>query len=372
MRRAGGRGECDSVAAPAVTTHRGDHVSAAGAAGAPPARLLLPRLSGVRSVAALAIFGYHLDEWGVVALPERLSQVAYAVVAFFFVLSGFVLACYVRPDLPALTFYRRRFARIWPAHLVALVAAALVPLVALSRSWEVAVPNALLLQAWLPPRFAYGMNGVTWSLSCEAFFYLVFPLAIRAAVRASHRLVAAVVTAALAAEAVAGLVAPAWAFHWPLFRLPEFLLGVALGLAFRRGWRPRVSATGAVVALVVVGAASAWLPRPLADVTTGVTSAVVLLAAARRDVEGRAGLLRHRAVVLAGEASFSFFLVHELVILNVAPHLRTGSAVTVAVLLVLGCAAALVLHVGVERPLNRRLRGGGRSVALAPPSRVVG
>jgi peptidoglycan/LPS O-acetylase OafA/YrhL len=48
-------------------------------------------------------------------------------------------------------------------------------------STESALANVSLLHAWLPKMSVYfGLNSVTWSLSCELFFYLVFPLLIPA------------------------------------------------------------------------------------------------------------------------------------------------------------------------------------------------
>ncbi len=47
-------------------------------------------------------------------------------VTFFFVLSGFVLTWSAQPGTKVFIFYRRRFARIWPAHIVALVPAMFV------------------------------------------------------------------------------------------------------------------------------------------------------------------------------------------------------------------------------------------------------
>jgi hypothetical protein len=128
----------------------------------------------LRAFAALAVFIFHLDAWQVAALPLKLSSLGSSGVAFFFVLSGFVLAWGTDPRLPVKTFYRRRFARVYPLDLVTLVIASLVPVVAVDRSWEAAVANAFMLQAWFRDyKIVYGMNGVSWSLSCEAFFYAV-------------------------------------------------------------------------------------------------------------------------------------------------------------------------------------------------------
>ena len=81
----------------------------------------LEPLTSLRFFAAAAIVLHHTQEVWVPTgfwLPFLLDQ----AVAFFFVLSGFILT-YVHPALPTRAERRRfwlaRFARIWPAHATA-------------------------------------------------------------------------------------------------------------------------------------------------------------------------------------------------------------------------------------------------------------
>lgn len=331
-----------------------------------PARTQLPRLTALRVVGALAVFAYHLHTHGVLSVPMA-APVGYVGVAFFFVLSGLVLAWGTRPGLPVRTFWRRRFARVYPAHFVMLLVAVVVPVVAVTRSWHTAAANSLLLQAWWPQRsdITYGMNGVSWSLSDEAWFYLTFPLAVVLLRRARGATRLVLVGAALLAELLVARYWPEAGFALPLARFPEFLLGVVAGLALREGWRPRLPLWATALAAVVVVVVLRHVARPEPDAICAVPFAALLVAAAVRDLAGRGGWLTRRALVFAGEASFAFYLVHELVILNVAPHLSVPPAAAAVVLLAVSCAAAVLLHVAVERPCNRLLRDRSKSVALA-------
>lgn len=327
----------------------------------------LPRLTSLRIFGALAVFLYHSAAWGLGDF-FGLANAGYTGVAFFFVLSGFVLSWGTRPGLPAPRFYRRRFARVWPSHFVMLIAAALVPVVAFGRSWPAAVANGFLAQAWFvnDPNIQLGMNGVSWSLSAEAFFYLCFPAGIIILSKMTQRLRVTVVSVALLGEFLLTLAFPAQCYNLPLARFPEFLLGVVAGLAFREGWRPKVPQWVAL-GLVVVGVAIAhFLPTFTSDSLLALIFLCVVLAAARRDLDNRPGWLRHRALIFAGEVSFAFYLVHQLVIVNlrrvvVSPH------EDFLICLLVSLAAALALHVLVERPCNRLLRDRSRSVALQMP-----
>ncbi|MGY1604687.1 acyltransferase family protein [Geodermatophilus sp. SYSU D00815] len=329
---------------------------------------LLPRLTALRVLAAVAVVFFHLDAWHVASLPAGLSSVGYIGVSFFFVLSGVVLAWGTRPGLPARTFYRRRFARVWPSHAVVLGIAAVVPVVQVARGWDVALPNLLLVQAWWrDPEVVYGMNGVSWSLSCEAFFYAAFPLTVLVLRRvpAWARWGAAVLGLVFALVAYQ---VTSWSGTLPVVRFAEFLLGVVAGLALRDGWRPRVPAPAAWAALAAGLAGCLLAPPSVADPLVGAVFLVVVLAAADRDLAGRTGWLTSRPLVFAGEASFALYLVHELVIVNLRAHLHGPAWAQAAALLAVAAAAAVALHLAVERPVNRLLRGGSASVALAPPA----
>ena len=317
----------------------------------------LGRLTSLRALAALAVFAYHLDLRGVTSPWRGVAIIGYTGVGFFFILSGFVLAWAARPGLPAVAFYRRRFARVWPSHAATWLAALAVPVVPQARDWAAAVPNLLLLQAWWRDvDVAYGMNGVSWSLACEAFFYATFPLAVLVLRRVSPRQRWTMCAVALVAQALAGAVTGGYAFHSPVLRYPEFLLGLVAGLSVREGWRPRISGAlaGAVLATgLVVGH---LLPFPLPGSVLALPFLIVVLWAVTLDLDERHGLLNRRAFVLAGEISFAFYLVHELVIVNLRGV--TSSALgTAFVMLVVACLAAAALHIIVERPLNRVLRG---------------
>jgi peptidoglycan/LPS O-acetylase OafA/YrhL len=292
-------------------------------------------------------------------------------VAFFFVLSGFVLAWGTRPDLSPRTFWRRRFARVWPSHAVMLVVAAVVPIVAVERSLPAAAANVVLVQAWFvhDPGIVFGMNGPSWSLSCEAFFYAAFPLTVVVLRRLPRRTGWLLAAGGLVCSALAVLLIHRAAFPLPAIRYSEFLLGVVAGLAVRDGWRPRPSVPLTAAVLMAGLAVSQFLPDPMPDAVMAPSFLLVLLCAAARDLDGRAGWLRSRLMVFAGEASFALYLVHEVVIVNLRDPLRLNGWVEAAIALGISCVGAVVLHLAVERPCNSLLRGGRvPSVALAPPS----
>lgn len=332
----------------------------------------LPRLTSLRAFAALAVFLFHLArhiEWA----PLRLTFAeGYVGVAFFYVLSGFVLTWSTRPSLPAREFYVRRFARVYPSHFVMLVVALLLPRLVMPVTPEALIANVLLVQAWFPQwEIAFGINSVSWSLSVEFFFYLCAPFLIRLGDRwPMRRLIVAfggwfvLMSAVAVAMGLAGNATSVYAYTNPLIRSGEFVLGCLAAVAVRRGLVPRIPVTLGVgaVALTWLLTTGRWLPQSIADVVYVPAFLLLVLAAATTDLAGRPGLLTSRFLIYAGQVSFGFYLVHELVLVNVAPFLAAGPSSKVAAFGVAGIIfaacflLAMALHEWVEKPLQRLIR----------------
>jgi peptidoglycan/LPS O-acetylase OafA/YrhL len=341
----------------------------------------LPSLTGLRWATALLIFGHHLMAveyfggnagvvWGV------LFEAGKTGVTLFFILSGFVLAWGYKPQQTARSFWWHRVARIYPLHVVgvvlALVAAAtLVPEIRTDGAAPL-VANVFLVNGWVPDWWQAG-NPASWSLVCEAFFYLSFPFLIVPLVRASNRALTVVAVASLVLVALAPQIA---AFapgvlssaSTPLLRLPEFVIGMALALMMKRGqWMPlRLSIA---LPLAVVGYVLSEAPSvPGTDVHPGLAAtvgffALLVASLANADARGRSTFLARPLWQELGRLSFAFYLVHLLVIASVSsgwpdghPELPWRQAVPLA-LAAFGIALAIAwaMHKLVEIPAQRWL-----------------
>ncbi|MHA7133373.1 acyltransferase family protein [Oerskovia turbata] len=324
-------------------------------AGTGAARRQLPSLTSVRALAAAAVLVFHLDYWDVLDIPGAFY--GSTGVALFFVLSGFILTWTADPTRSLGGFYVRRVARIYPDHLVTLVIALVVALVVGSTavSGPVVGANLLLVQAWsFDPTVAYGLNGVAWSLSCELAFYLAFPFLLPLLRRWSPRVRLAVALGMLAVPMVATIVSPTTyqvLYHFPPARFPEFVLGVVAGLAFVEGRRSRLGWAWLVgiLAAVLVVAQLTHATEAVARVALVLPFTLLLLVLAERDLRGTRSVLTTRAMLVAGAASYAFYLVHELVIRRVLDSPLTGVLAAVVVT-VAASLAAYALYRWVEEP----------------------
>ncbi len=252
----------------------------------------------------------------------------------------------------------------------------------LPRTFGAFVVCVLLLQAWVPSSggggpadIAGSFDSPQWSLSAEAFFYAIFPWLIVRLRRYPPRkrwlmagtwLGCAAVTSVLAASLGHGFAV----YTDPLVRCGEFVLGIALALAVKEGWRPRVP-LWAAVGLVAAAAEFSDLGSvqrlfPLEDYIMVVPAALLIVWAATADLGDRSGWLRSSWAVYLGELSFCFYLVHYPVMWGFSRGAWGARGWTglsgllpVGVSLVVSIVAAVALHHGVERPMRRLLLARG-------------
>jgi len=165
------------------------------------ARPRLPALTSLRFFAAFHVVIFHFQAMQTFIGPvwfQKLSSIGYVGVSFFFVLSGFILVyTYAGRPMVLKNFWRARFARIYPAYAFSLLVTAPFFFYAVLTMnfpffvWaktHLKLASALvlsLLHAWVPPA-ALTWNAVAWSLSVEAFFYVLFPFLLLVLVRRSQ------------------------------------------------------------------------------------------------------------------------------------------------------------------------------------------
>jgi peptidoglycan/LPS O-acetylase OafA/YrhL len=326
----------------------------------------LPRLTALRAFAALFVFSYHMQLFGVAFTNDLPFKFGYSGVSFFFILSGFVLTWNMKPGEKWRAFYRRRVARIYPTYLVMLGIAFLFPFPTVpGHTTTTIVAAVLLIQGWWNDvGTTYAINPPSWSLSCEALFYLLLPMlfpVVRWFRPYLRWLAAGVLFALMSVVVVHGANDPAsfqFAFSNPLVRTGEFMLGVVAALEIRRGLRVPL-----VVGLLVIGASMAMVATvsqtiPVPNLELDPLWLAVIVLCAQFDLAKKPGILRSRPLVYAGEVSFAFYLVHQFTLLHFSSALGNHTRVA-AMSLAAAAVFAIVLHHVVELPMQRLILGRG-------------
>jgi len=322
----------------------------------------------LRGLAALLVVTFHCLA---TVIPDRLSAgespiLGAAGVDIFFVISGFVMwvSTIQRPATPA-HFLLARFVRVAPLYYLATLV--YLGILALQARIPAAFSVNEVLYSLLFIPFTNSIVhqdvpilGVGWTLNYEALFYLTFGIALHIS-HASHR-------AGFIALTFFCLVAGRFwlpsdtpllvRFTSPLFF--EFFAGILIAARYlatnkRRPVSGVLLAFAGVVLLGLVPVYAPWLPRtiawggPASMIVCGVVECEALLRGPR-----------WRPMLLLGNASYSIYLVHDIVLdlltSTVLPHLDVWLFFPPALLLsvVLGVA---VYHL-VEAPLLRAMRQG--------------
>ena len=145
----------------------------------------IPCLTGARFVAAFLVVIFHLG-W-LHPLPGLIFQYGRQAVSFFFILSGVVLAYSYRDAINSRTigwsdFFNLRLSRIVPVHIATWLIATVFVWFAWKpdqgkhpvASW---IMGLFCVQVYWPSAdYIFKWNAVAWSISCELFFYALFPL----------------------------------------------------------------------------------------------------------------------------------------------------------------------------------------------------
>ena len=356
-------------------------------------------LTSLRLFAALMVVFLHLRGLKVItdgpAWFLKIASVGHVGVSFFFVLSGFVLVyTYAGHDLNRRVFWRARFARIYPAYAFALVFSAPFFLLALntfpffawaSQHFTLACLLVIgLLQAWVPLA-ALSWSMVLWSLSVEAFFYLVFPLALEPLSRRSPRVLLLI---AAGCWAISLLVCSLYVWlkpdgdiaiandygTWlnvvkfnPLVRLPEFLVGMTTGFLFLKKRHEKQAALPAVALGLAAIAFAITFQQSIPFVIlhtalVGPAFAAVLFGFALEPRWSR--MLNAPILVLLGDASYSLYLLHVPILIYFfygTGRRRFANPAGILAFFAIAFIASVLVYRFIEEPMRRRMNPGRAS-----------
>ena len=351
-------------------------------AAAPTQGGRLAALDSLRGLAALAVVAYHYtggfeEVVGPHSRPVHAFLLGHFGVELFFVISGFVIAWTLERSTSLRAFAVSRIARLYPAYLAALALIGAV-LFGLGFNPQHISPFALApnLAIGLPPLIHQpNLDPSFWTLGLEVVFYTL----------------AAVMTFALPR-----LPMEAWCLGW-------LATALAVQAVLADNLQLQLLTCSGFAELFVLGAMTFRLLesnrlRPL-TLVTWLAAAVIAFVGVERGhlaVHIRYGVLviaftaavalaakdwlpplRLRPLVAVGQASYSLYLIHQILGFCMIAALEKASApplvaISVATAVVIGLA--LVLRVVVEKPGQRLVRDllGLRKSAPTMPKSAVG
>jgi exopolysaccharide production protein ExoZ len=326
-------------------------------------------LQYLRAFAAISVLWFHAAV--VTELPVGFGT---GGVDLFFVLSGFLMWVISDDRTRPADFLIGRLQRIVPIYWIATILLFGMALAGLTHraqpDWAHFLTSLFFIPYIGPGREEiWPLLLVGWTLNYEMFFYVVFA----AVLLMARRVQAWVATAVFIALVLLGMFWEPTTVAMQFYTRPiilEFVAGIWLGVAWRRGLLPSVtvSATLCLVGLatfLAAGFSSAGLPRLIAF---GVPSVLMILGVLGLEKAGRVPVWRVPEEL--GDASYSIYIWHNLIIavlLRIVPDLP--GPVAFGLFMAAGILGGVVAYRLLEKPIVdafKARRGTRLQMAPAP------
>lgn len=350
---------------------------------------MIKPLTSFRFIAALAVFGSHLfilqsfeqTKW----LFDRILYEGYLGVTFFFILSGFILTYNYYDKIKSLDksmikkFYKARIFRIYPVYIltflisipIALYNYAEIPLKAL----VMAIINLGMFQSFVPIKSVYfSFNAPSWSISDEMFFYVIFPFLIYFLIKIGihNKLknwfilsIFIYFTALVLVWFMRDSALAHWLFYvFPVFRFIDFFFGIILAITFIKfkdiQLNSKIFSILEVVSILLLVIAFYYFPHihptlRLWGYYLPFMALIIWIFAFQKGIISK--LLSNKLLIYLGEISFSFYMIHQLIIiyLTKVTLISQSPVMFVIVALLLSIIASHIIYKYYEIPLKNKL-----------------
>ena len=343
-------------------------------------------LTSVRFFAALYVLLFHaapvlVPTSSIPTVVLHTISFGYVSVSFFFLLSGYILSiaylgANARKLEPLNRFYIARFARVYPLYILTLFVDLPDWFVAHAKSFTgyagavlpacgVLLQHLVMLQAWTP--HIRGIDRPNWSLSVEAFLYLLFPFV---AIRIWRLQSKSIVMLGLAlwvgglglVHLFAGHISLDAIMFLPAFHLSTFFLGIALARWQILNQERLESSMAAFFLLLVALVLGALFFRHAESIDRAylndgmlapLFAALILAVSINTQLPAR--LLSHPLLRRLGDASYALYLFH-FPILHYFQRLHVSRTWATFAIYVIACLATSLLSFRYfETPLRLRL-----------------
>jgi len=354
--------------------------------------LQLNQITFTRFIAALSVVFFHYGQTVFPAnihfLFENLTAGPIAV-GYFYVLSGFIMAiAYYQTDknkqhgINKKKYWVARFARIYPVYLLALLLIVAAKFKTLGEQWETLPLHLLLLQSWFPS-YPITLNTPGWSLSVEAFFYLLFPFLLLWIYKSGTKIIIPLCLVLWLATQIilmsalnSDVYAPKtylhdFIYYNPIMHLSSFIMGILVGTHFKQNQStPALKKNTLWLSLSFVLIFLLIWGRPHLEVllnyklayTNGLLAPAFLLFIVL--LGKNKGLISkvfsHAWLILLGEASYSLYIlqkpIHGLYDKIITPRLSLSETTHFYIFLITLIIVSILSYHFLEKPTRKVIR----------------
>lgn len=306
---------------------------------------MINTLTSLRFIFAMMVFGAHcyvIDNH----FDIHFFKEGFVGVSFFFMLSGFIIAYnyqkkFSENKITKRTFWVARIARIYPLHwLTLLIAVALGNYVIASGTIDWCkhfLASLTLTNAYIPKdNYFFSFNSPSWSLCCEQLFYICFPFLI-AFTKDYRKLLSTFLICAILS--IVGM------YFTPMITSSQGsiieIASIALFLSFYL--------YAAEIPKVYRYSCYYWIPIAFILISFSLQKGMV------------SRLLSNRLLVIGGEISYSFYLIHLFVLLSYAKWQKESDFhidwyISIPLLFCVIILLSLFSYYHFEKPMNKLVK----------------
>ena len=306
---------------------------------------MINTLTSLRFIYAMMVLGAHCD-----VIDNHFDihffKEGFVGVSFFFMLSGFIIAYnyqkkFSENKITKRTFWVARIARIYPLHwLTLLIAVALGNYVIASGTIDWCkhfLASLTLTNAYIPKdNYFFSFNSPSWSLCCEQLFYICFPFLI-AFTKDYRKLLSTFLICAILS--IVGM------YFTPMITSSQGsiieIASIALFLSFYL--------YAAEIPKVYRYSCYYWIPIAFILISFSLQKGMV------------SRLLSNRLLVIGGEISYSFYLIHLFVLLSYAKWQKESDFhidwyISIPLLFCVIILLSLLSYYYFEKPMNKLVK----------------
>lgn len=326
-------------------------------------------LTSVRFFAAFFVLLSHLDYFQNTNLSFMYVKEGFVGVTLFFILSGFILAYsyqerIIQKRTSAIKFYFARIARIYPLHIVTLILALPFFIMVGQPDMLKFVSNLFLFQAFIPStEYYFSLNAPSWSISVEFFLYLIFPFIIKLKSKSLLIITVCIILVKLFIPFESEKLKHAFLYISPLLRIADFSIGI---LIYRYRSSLFIDNKSSVVnSLQFISMFILFIFIVLSgfvDVSYRFDIYYIIpmgfLIFSLSFGNGFIGwLLSNKVIVFLGEASFSLYMTHQLIIkymisINKKFNILSDASLLM-IIITLSIIASIVFYKLIELPMKK-------------------
>lgn len=304
-------------------------------------------IQALRGLGAFAVVIHH----ALSLFPFMNFRAGAAGVDLFFVISGIVMSISITEKTTPLDFLLRRIVRVAPMYWIATTLA--VAYFMLRYDMSISTVHIVTSYFFLPPpaEFFFPILYPGWTLNFEMFFYFILSTLLIVNRNTTYTAICIL----LAIGSLSKNLSSVPGSYYLTEGLLEFAVGLMIGQLIKSGYRPKIAPSIMLITSSIALFAANNNFKSEGFLAWGIPSALLIIGCLGFD---SSKFMRSKAAQFFGEASYSIYLFHALIIWAIDWIFPTDKSVLHVILaILLSMLTGAIAYKTIEQPLLKSIMG---------------